>query len=187
MLVRERMIRRADGSQVMVEIHSKMMPDHTIQSIYRDITARKQIERSLKETCALLESAQKMARVGAWQYDVVTKQAKWTEEVYSILGVGNDINVSDPKRVIDLLIPEHRPVLERAFQKVVASCEPYELELESIRPDGEHIWICTNCQPLIENGRVVSLIGTIMDISEHKRSHVMLESLNQSLERRVEE
>ena len=77
--------------------------------------------------------------------------------------------------------------LERAFQKVVASCEPYELELESIRPDGEHIWICTNCQPLIENGRVVSLIGTIMDISEHKRSHVMLESLNQSLERRVEE
>lgn len=186
-LVRERLIRRADGSEVVVEIHSKMMPDQTIQSIYRDISARKQIERSLKEAYALLESAQKMARVGAWQYNVETQQAKWTDEVYRILGVGKDFNISDPACSIDLLVPEHRPILAKTFQRSITFCEPYELELECVRPNGEHVWICTSSRPLIENGRVVSLTGSIMDITEHKRSQVILESMNQSLERRVEE
>lgn len=54
-VVRERVIRRPDGSRVVVEIHSKAMPDGTLQSIYRDITERKRAQALLESANHLLE------------------------------------------------------------------------------------------------------------------------------------
>ncbi len=47
-VVSERVIRRRDGSEVVVEMHTKMMPDGTYQSIYHDITERKLAEAEIK-------------------------------------------------------------------------------------------------------------------------------------------
>lgn len=46
-VVTERTIRRKDGSEVIIEMHSKQMPDGTLQSFYRDITGRKRAEQEL--------------------------------------------------------------------------------------------------------------------------------------------
>ncbi len=46
-IINERVLTRPDGSEVVVEMHSRMMPDGSYQSIYRDITARKQAESNL--------------------------------------------------------------------------------------------------------------------------------------------
>ncbi len=186
-VVRERVIRRADASEVIVEIHSKFMPDGVLQSIYHDITDRKRAEQSLSEAYAVLADAQHMARLGAWKYDVVAGQTTWTEEVYLILGVGKDFNINDPEVAINLCIPEHRPLLGQAFQRAIEPGEPYELEVEIVRPDGEHVWLRTSCLPIVENGRIVSLNGNIMDITESKKARTMLESMNLTLEQRVAE
>lgn len=186
-LVRERTIRRADKTELVVEIHSKMMPDGTIQSIYRDITGRKRVERSLKEAYVLLENAQKIGRLGAWSYDIDSKKSVWSDEMYRILGMPGDTNIHNMESVIERVMPDQQPILRRAFLRAVNQCESYELELEFIRPDGEHIWICSRSQPLVEDERVVSLNGTVMDITDRKRSQMMLETMNVSLERRIED
>ncbi len=41
----ERNLLRPDGKRIPIEMHSKMMPDGTYQSIFRDITERKQAEK----------------------------------------------------------------------------------------------------------------------------------------------
>ena len=41
-------VRRFADEEVFVEIHSKRMPDGTIQSIYHDISQRKQAEEALR-------------------------------------------------------------------------------------------------------------------------------------------
>jgi len=46
----ERVMARPDGSEVSVEMSTKMMPDGTYQSIYRDITERKAFENQLRQT-----------------------------------------------------------------------------------------------------------------------------------------
>ncbi|HOV12205.1 MAG TPA: response regulator, partial [Bacteroidales bacterium] len=46
----ERTLARKDGSTCIVEMHSKMMPDTTIQSIVRGITQRKKVEKELRES-----------------------------------------------------------------------------------------------------------------------------------------
>jgi len=51
-VVSERIIRRPDGSEIIVEMRSKMMPDGTYQSIYRDVTKRTQSEEKIKALLA---------------------------------------------------------------------------------------------------------------------------------------
>ena len=46
-VVSERAIRRSDGAVIDVEMRTKMMPDGSYQSIFRDITARKNAEKTI--------------------------------------------------------------------------------------------------------------------------------------------
>lgn len=46
----ERSIIRLDGKIVPIEMHTKMMPNGTYQSIYRDVTERKAADKALKES-----------------------------------------------------------------------------------------------------------------------------------------
>jgi PAS domain S-box-containing protein len=49
-VISERSFVRPDGSTIFIEMRSKMMPDGTYQSIYRDITVRKHTELALRES-----------------------------------------------------------------------------------------------------------------------------------------
>ncbi|MFH0893980.1 MAG: PAS domain S-box protein [Bacteroidota bacterium] len=49
-IINERALLRKDGSTRFVEMHTKMMPDKTYQSIFRDITERKKAEAAMKES-----------------------------------------------------------------------------------------------------------------------------------------
>jgi len=59
-VVTERTLVRSDGSEVVVEMRTKMMPDGTYQSIYCDITERKQMEnyRELGQEILQIQSEQ---------------------------------------------------------------------------------------------------------------------------------
>lgn len=48
-VITNRVFVRPNGTKVTVEMHSKMMPDGTYHSIYRDITKRQKIEQKIKE------------------------------------------------------------------------------------------------------------------------------------------
>ncbi len=48
LIIKERMLCRKDGSQVPVEMHTKMLPDGTLQSIVRDLRDRRRLEEQLQ-------------------------------------------------------------------------------------------------------------------------------------------
>ncbi|HOZ30771.1 MAG TPA: PAS domain S-box protein [Bacteroidales bacterium] len=54
-IIKEREISRPDGSVIPIEMHSKMMPDFTYQSIYHDISERKNTEKIILESKELAE------------------------------------------------------------------------------------------------------------------------------------
>jgi PAS domain S-box-containing protein len=74
--------------------------------------------------------------------------------------VNLDMSFYDPKSI---------PILKQAFMRALNQGEPYDLELEFIRANGEHIWVRTIGKPELRDGKVVRIAGNIMDITDRKR------------------
>jgi PAS domain S-box-containing protein len=63
-VMNERILLRPDNSLVPIEMRTRMMPDGTFQSIYRDISERRKAEKALIESEEKLQSIIRVAPVG---------------------------------------------------------------------------------------------------------------------------
>lgn len=51
------------------------------------IIKRIQAEETLRESEASLANAQRIAHLGSWEWNVVTNEIRWSDEIYRIFGV----------------------------------------------------------------------------------------------------
>jgi PAS domain S-box-containing protein len=56
-------------------------------AVKEDITERKNIEDALKKSEKRLMDVQRAAHIGTWEWDAVTEEASWSDEMYRILGL----------------------------------------------------------------------------------------------------
>ncbi|MBI5507082.1 MAG: PAS domain S-box protein [Deltaproteobacteria bacterium] len=174
--------RRKDATVIDVEVSAVAVPTlgARFYAFVRDINERKQAETSLRETRRLLEEVEKLSKLGGWQYDVATGRVVATEELFRIGGVDKNSDLSDLSATLGFYAPEDAPKIAEAFSRAVVEGEPYDLEVQLIRSNGERVWVRTIGTPRAENGKVVSITGNIIDISEQKQ---MREALCESEQR----
>ena len=145
-----------------------------------------QMAASLQEKNELLATVGAMAKVGGWEFDVKTHTGSWTSEVAKI----HDMNPEEAPTVeigLKFFQGDSRKKIEAAIRDAVANQQPYDLELAMLTAAGNHKWVRTIGQPVIENGQVVKVRGSFQDITEHKRAAEEIQRLNADLERKVAE
>ena len=148
--------------------------------IISDISDRLQAEKALRDSETLLNTSQRLSKVGAWEYNVKTGKAFWTEELYRIHGFPNDPGLDHVKESMACYRAEDRQIITDAFRRACEEGEPYDLELPFTTREGNSLWVRTIAQPVYEDGRVVRVVGNVMDITERKRAE---EALRLSTER----
>jgi PAS domain S-box-containing protein len=154
--------------------------------ISRDITERKRAEEDLRESEALLNATQRLAKIGGWDWDVEHQTTFWTEEAFRIHGFEPQPFVPGSSEYVERSLacydPDDRPVVLAAFQRCVQQGEPYDLEFPFTSADGCRKWIRTTATAVREDGRIVKVIGSIMDITDLKRAEEKLLELSQMLQ-----
>ncbi len=73
-IVNERDLIRVDGSIAHIEMHSKMMPDGSYQSIVRDVTDRKRAELILRRSEERFRLVLEATGVSIWDWDILSKK-----------------------------------------------------------------------------------------------------------------
>lgn len=135
--------------------------------VFTDITERKRAQEKIASSerlyRALIESTNSFvfALDPDGRFEFVNRF--WTEKIgYSpeeIIGTN----------VFDLIAPASRPVVRECFGRVLAGEFVSDLEFRSRTRDGGFIEVLTNLTPLHDgSGRVTSMLGTGIDITERK-------------------
>ncbi len=125
-----------------------------------------ELERSER----LLKESQAISKAGGWEYDVDKKRITWTDEVYRIYGVDKNYDPNDIEKAIGFYSEEDQKIVETAFKEAVNNRKEYDLELKFNSADGKRKWVRTAGKPVVKDGKVVKVVGNIMDITDRKRT-----------------
>ena len=140
-----------------------------------DITERKQAEEARRQKEVELDKTEKLAKVGAWQWDPETDTVTWSEELYRIAGLDPAQPAPTYKDHPKIYTSESFERLNRAVEESLRTGTPYELDLEMIRSDGTSRWLIGRGEAKQDDkGRILQLHGTVHDITERKQAEFAL-------------
>ncbi|MCX7279746.1 MAG: PAS domain S-box protein [Burkholderiales bacterium] len=170
--------RAKDGSLYWVNsiIAPFMGADGTVEryiSIRSDVTASKLAEQELRASQSLLQRASRVAKLGAWEVDMDTATVTWSPELKKIHEVPMDYQPSLDAG-LSFYEEEDRPVIEAAISKALADNAAWDLEVRMRTHLGRQIWVRVLGEPEFEAGRVVRLVGILLDITGRKQTEIAL-------------
>ena len=132
-----------------------------------------------------LKSAQRMARLGHWEFEPVGGQLEWSDEVYRIFGRHAHEFVPSEQAYLESVHPDDMEALRGAFNQATSRRTPMDIVHRIRLPDGGERHVRLLCEMDFEGERVVRYHGTVQDITELRETQRALEGLNAELEQRV--
>ncbi|NJP08999.1 MAG: response regulator [Leptolyngbyaceae cyanobacterium RU_5_1] len=139
---------------------------------------RQRAETALSDQEALLRMALQSARMGAWDWNIVTGEEKWSKEVARIFGVKNDAECLDKKYAdfFECIHPEDKAIVTEAESRALESSSEYNAEYRIIWTDGSVHWVNSRGSVMRDaDGKPVRLTGVTMDITNRKQTEAALQ------------
>lgn len=126
-------------------------------------------ERTAKLGDPSLRDAQRMARIGTWQWDPNADVLRLSETLHELTGRTRGVRASF-EDYLAAVHPDDRAWVRDAWSPLVAHHHPVEFEHRYVRPDGTvRIFRVHGSATRDADGEVV-LAGTTQDITEHRGS-----------------
>jgi len=127
---------------------------------------RKQTETALKASEIKLKEAQKIARIGHWELDIVNDTLVWSDEIYRVLGIDPHKSKPSLKELLQTIHPEERDVY-KLYLDSIKNKTPFEMVHRLLMKDGETKYAREICRiEYDDNGYPVSSLGTVQDVTE---------------------
>ena len=148
-----------------------------------DITERKLAENAVKESEFFFKESQRAANVGSYKADFTTYHWKPSEVLSNIFGIDENYDCS-VQGWIDIIHPDDRDMMDEYLRvEVISKGRPFSKEYRIIRQtDGETRWVNGLGEATFDsNGNILTLCGTVQDITERK----LVEEERQDLEKQL--
>lgn len=135
----------------------------------QDITERKIAEEALRKSQRSLANAQRLARVGSWDWDIAANDLLWSDEIYSIFGIEKKGFGATYEAFLRFIHPDDRKSVEMAVNEALYEGKPYYRDHRIVRPDGMELIVHEQAEVEFDDkGLPVRMSGTVQDITERK-------------------
>jgi PAS domain S-box-containing protein len=139
-----------------------------------DITDRMRDEFKLKRNLLLFNETNEAARIGAWEYDILTESVYWAPMVKHIYEVEEDF-VPDIETIKGFYKNDSdRSLTDTVISEAINNRKSFDIDLEIITAKGNPLWIRFRGNPHFKDEKCTRLSGTIQDIQELKVQSILL-------------
>ncbi|HEY9835150.1 MAG TPA: PAS domain-containing protein, partial [Stenomitos sp.] len=139
--------------------------------ISEDITERQRAEEKLRRSEANLVAAQRVAHVGNWEFNRLTRKLSWSEELFHIFGLDPTQPEPNYSQQLRLIHPDDRALWRQMIERAISQGTYYKFDFRIVRPDGQIRHIEGRGEAVVnDQGQVIQLFGTALDITERKQA-----------------
>ncbi|MCK6475925.1 MAG: ATP-binding protein [Phycisphaerales bacterium] len=117
----------------------------------------------------LMEQAERLARVGGWELDLVTGALFWTGETYRIHETSPAEYTPSLESAIAFYTPASQEIIAHALERARTEGVGWDFELELTTAKGRRIDVRASGVVEARDGRPVRAFGAFQDITERKR------------------
>jgi len=154
---------------------------HTMASVIR----RRRVEDALRKSEANLAEAQRIARLGSWDLDVVRNDLSWSNETYRIFGISPEQFGATYESFLSHVHRTDRVMVKKAVDAALYQQQSYDIEHRIIRPDGVERSVHERAQVIFgADESPLRMVGTVQDVTERKRAKESLQKLKEELEKK---
>ena len=178
-------------TEVRVERNKQDRP-YRLYGAVLDITNRKQIEEELRYSQDRLQLAQQAARLGIWDWNIITGETTWWGEMFNIYGITPEEFSGNGTDYLNFIHPDDRAIQTHSIQQLFeqAAQQP-NLKTNSdsvkndptlppqpvriIRPDNSICWAEGDAIAIADSaGQPVRMLGVLVDVTERKHAEEAL-------------
>src|SRR6266496_3098434 len=149
---------------------------------------RKLAESARRESEAYLAEAQRLSHTGSWAWAPATGEIRyWSDETYRVLGFDPDAGPPRFETFFQRLYAKDQVRVRELFENAVREKADFETDYRIVHPSGAVKDIHAVGHPVgDEAGNLVEFVGTVIDITEGKRSEEALRASEQVARGQVE-
>jgi PAS domain S-box-containing protein len=149
---------------------------------------RKLAEAARRESEAYLAEAQRLSHTGSWAWAPATGEIRyWSEETYRVLGFDPEAGPPRFETFFERLCPEDQVRVRDLFENAIRDKTDFETDYGVVRPGGAIRNIHAVGHPVCDEvGNLVEFVGTVIDITESKRSEEALRASEEVARGQVE-
>jgi|GEM_PF-3673782 PAS domain S-box-containing protein len=150
-----------------------------------DVTEKRRFEEKLKESEERYNLATRAAKVGVWDWDLVTGKAYLDPRIWEFIGLSHDQaplhNIND---WLDMAHPDDRQALIEGFKGHLAGDKSeFICQFRLLHQDGSVRWVYARGHAIRDSeGRAVRMLGTGIDITEQKQAEEETKRLEKRLQ-----
>ncbi|MEM8812833.1 MAG: EAL domain-containing protein [Pseudomonadota bacterium] len=135
-----------------------------------DAVRLEQAGRAIRINETVFHHVERVAKIGAWKFDLRSRTLTWSEEIYRIYGLP-----VGAKLTLDLALEPYRGAaradLETAMAHTIETGEPYDLIVPFRSIQGDDRFVRALGEAEIIDGEAVTLFGTFQDVTEERNRH----------------
>ncbi|MDX9766630.1 MAG: PhnD/SsuA/transferrin family substrate-binding protein [Ectothiorhodospiraceae bacterium] len=143
--------------------------------VLEDVTEERRSKASLLE-------AQRIARLGNWDWDIVGGHLSWSDEIYRIFGLEPQQFAATYEAFLDRVHPDDREAVQAAVDRALRREQTYAIDHRILLPNGRERVVHERGEVSFDaDGRPVHMLGTVQDVTEVRHAERELRRLNRAL------
>jgi diguanylate cyclase (GGDEF)-like protein/PAS domain S-box-containing protein len=161
---------RSDGGEIL-----------RLMGTVQDVTQARALEHELREEQRRLAEAQRVARIGTWEWAPGSDRLVWSDMMQALYGERPAASATQRtpwqatyQTYLSLVHPDDRDWVDELWRQLVIDHVPMECEHRLLRPDGTVRTVRCHGAAITDTSGSLRLVGTTQDVTEQRAAEIRM-------------